>query len=215
VSEPVIHLAILDDHQIVIDGLKLLLKANPELYIAAEATSAEEMLKQLAIKKIDVVLTDITMPHGINGYEFSLKVKQEFPHIKILALSMSEEGGMITKMIEVAKVDGYIPKSAGHQELLAAIKAISSGRKYFSIDALQQYEVYKNIKTENLDLNLTTRELEIIQCIIKHYSNKQIADTLFISERTVETHRKNIYRKTQTKGEASLIQFVKEHNILN
>ncbi len=214
-SEPVIHLAILDDHQIVIDGLKLLLKANPELYIAAEATSAEEMLKQLAIKKIDVVLTDITMPHGINGYEFSLKVKQEFPHIKILALSMSEEGGMITKMIEVAKVDGYIPKSAGHQELLAAIKAISSGRKYFSIDALQQYEVYKNIKTENLDLNLTTRELEIIQCIIKHYSNKQIADTLFISERTVETHRKNIYRKTQTKGEASLIQFVKEHNILN
>lgn len=213
-SEPVIHLAILDDHQIVIDGLKLLLQANAELHIAAEANSAEEMLALLKTKKIDVVLTDITIPHGMNGYDFSLKIKQEMPHIKILALSMSEEGSMITKMIEVAKVDGYIPKSAGQQELLKAIKEVSSGKKYFSTDALQQYEVYKSIKNENEELNLTPRELEIIQCIIKHYSNKQIADALFISERTVETHRKNIYRKTQTKGEASLIQFVKEHNIL-
>lgn len=213
-SGTLIHLAILDDHQIVIDGLKLLLQADPELSIDAEANSAEEMLEQLKTKKVDVILTDITMPHGMNGYEFSFRVKQEMPQIKILALSMSEEGGMITKMIEVAKVDGYIPKSAGQQELLKAIKEISSGRKYFSTDALQQYEVYKHIKTENLELNLTPRELEIIQCIIKHYSNKQIADTLFISERTVETHRKNIYRKTQTKGEASLIEFVKEHNIL-
>ncbi len=209
-----IRLAILDDHQIVIDGLKLLLQLNKELEITAEANSAEDMLTLLQSKKIDVILTDITIPHGMNGLEFSMKIKKEMPHIKILALSMSEEGGMITKMIEVAKVDGYIPKSAGQQELLRAIKEISSGKKYFSTDALQQYEVYKSIKNENEELNLTPRELEIIQCIIKHYSNKQIADTLFISERTVETHRKNIYRKTKTKGEASLIQFVKEHNIL-
>ncbi len=209
-----IRLAILDDHQIVIDGLKLLLQLNKELEITAEANSAEDMLTLLQSKKIDVILTDITIPHGMNGLEFSMKIKKEMPHIKILALSMSEEGGMITKMIEVAKVDGYIPKSAGQQELLRAIKEISSGKKYFSTDALQQYEVYKSIKNENEELNLTPRELEIIQCITKHYSNKQIADTLFISERTVETHRKNIYRKTKTKGEASLIQFVKEHNIL-
>ena len=78
-SEPVIHLAILDDHQIVIDGLKLLLQANPELNIAAEANSAEEMLELLKTKKIDVILTDITMPHGMNGYEFSFRVKQEMP----------------------------------------------------------------------------------------------------------------------------------------
>jgi two-component system nitrate/nitrite response regulator NarL len=215
VSESIIHLAILDDHQIVIDGLKLLLRANPELNIAAEANSAEEMLELLKTKKVDVILTDITMPNGMNGFDFSFKIKKEMPQVKILALSMSEDGGMIAKMIEVAKVDGYIPKSAGQQELLTAIKEVSSGKKYFSSDALQQYEVYKNIKNENEELNLTPRELEIIQCIIKHYSNKQIADALFISERTVETHRKNIYRKTQTKGEASLIQFVKEHNILS
>jgi DNA-binding NarL/FixJ family response regulator len=214
VSDQVINIAILDDHQIVIDGLKLLLQASPELHIVAEANSAEEMLEQLRTKKIDIVLTDITMPHGMNGCEFALIIKKEMPQIKILVLSMSEEGGMITKMIDAVKVDGYISKAAGQEELLTAIKKISSGEKYFSADALQQYEVYKNIKSENQELNLTPRELEIIQCIIKYYSNKQIADTLFISERTVETHRKNIYRKTRTKGEASLIQFVKEHNII-
>jgi DNA-binding NarL/FixJ family response regulator len=127
---------------------------------------------------------------------------------------MSEEGSMITKMIEVAKVDGYIPKSSGQEELFTAISQVASGKQYFGTDALEQYEIYKNIKTENEELNLTQRELEIIRCIIKHYSNKQIADLLFISERTVETHRKNIYRKTQTKGEASLIRFVEEHNII-
>lgn len=212
-SDP-IYLAILDDHQIVIDGLKLLLQVNKEFEITAEANSAEDMLALLQSKKIDVILTDITIPHGMNGFEFSLKVKKEMPHIKLLALSMSEEGSMITKMIEIAKVDGYIPKSAGQCELLTAIKQVASGRKYFSTDVLGQYEAYKAIKNENEELNLTARELEIIQYILKHYSNKQIANTLFISERTVETHRKNIYRKTQTKGEAFLIQFVKEHNIL-
>jgi DNA-binding NarL/FixJ family response regulator len=211
---PIIQIAILDDHQIVIDGLKLLLQSNPALEIVAEANSAEDMLKKIPAKNIDVILTDITIPHGMNGFEFALKVKQEFPHIKILALSMSEEGSMITKMIEVAKVDGYIPKSSGQEELFTAISQVASGKQYFGTDALEQYEIYKNIKTENEELNLTQRELEIIRCIIKHYSNKQIADLLFISERTVETHRKNIYRKTQTKGEASLIRFVEEHNII-
>ncbi|MBS1745985.1 MAG: response regulator transcription factor [Bacteroidetes bacterium] len=215
-DKQIIHLAILDDHQIVIDGLKLLLHSNPELDIVAEANSAEAMLEQLNTKNVDVILTDITMPHsGMSGFEFSLKIKQEKPQLKILALSMSEEGGMIARMIDIAKVNGYIPKSAGQQELLTAIKEVAEGRQYFSANVLQQYEIYQAIKNENEELNLTPRELEIIKCLIKHYSNKQIADELFISERTVETHRKNIYRKTNTKGEASLIQFILKHNLLS
>lgn len=214
INSPV-HLAILDDHQIVIDGLKLLLQNHPELLITAEANSAEEMLNLLSQKKVDILLTDITMPHGMNGYELSLKVKKEMPHIKTLALSMSEDGSMITKMIEGAQVDGYIPKAAGQKELLTAIEKIAAGEKYFSAEVLHQYELHKVIRDENKELNLTARELQIIECIIKHYSNKQIADELFISERTVETHRKNIYRKTNTKGEASLIQFVREHKLIS
>lgn len=211
---PIINIAILDDHQIVIDGLKLLLQTDPGLSIVAEANSAEEMMVLLSKVRADVVLADITMPHGMNGFEFSLKLKKEMPGVKILALSMSEEGSMIFKMIEVAKVDGYIPKSTGQQELLTAIKEIAAGKKYFTSEVLGQYEIYQATKNENDELNLTPRELEIIEYITKHYSNKQIADSLFISERTVETHRKNIYRKTQTKGEASLIQFIINHQIL-
>ncbi|HRH49645.1 MAG TPA: response regulator transcription factor [Panacibacter sp.] len=211
----VIHLAILDDHQIVIDGLKLLLQDHSKFEIIAEANSAEEMLQQLRQIKVDVLLTDITMPHGISGYDLSLLLKEEIPQLKILALSMSEEGGMITKMIEQAQVDGYIPKAAGQKELLTAIEKIAAGEKYFAKDILLQYELYKAIRSENKIMNLTARELEIIKCILKHYSNKQIADELFISERTVETHRKNIYRKTETKGEASLIRFVTDHKIIS
>lgn len=214
-SASVIHLAILDDHQIVIDGLKLLLQHHKNFRVIAEANSAQEMLALLPQKKVDVLLSDITMPGGMNGFDLALRIKKEMPHIRILALSMSEEGGMITKMIEQAKADGYIPKAAGQKELFTAIETIAGGGTYFAADILKQYEIYKTLQNENEEFNLTAREIEIINCLIKHYSNKQIADELFISERTVETHRKNIYRKTGTKGEASLIQFVKEHKIIS
>ena len=173
------------------------------------------MLAQLAEKKIDILLTDITMPGGMNGFDLSLKVKEQFPQIKIIALSMSEEGGMISRMIDEARVDGFIPKASGQQELLNAIDAVIKGGSYFSPSIMKQYDAFKQLKSENKILHLTPRELQIIECILKHYSNKQIADELFISERTVETHRKNIYRKTNTKGEASLIQFVKDHKLLS
>lgn len=198
----------------MIDGLKLLLQDNTKFNIATEANTAEDMLALLSQVKIDLLLTDITMPNGMNGYDLSLTVKRKMPHIKILALSMSEEGATIARMIEDAKIDGYIPKASGQKELLTAIETIVSGGTYFSKPVLQQYEIFKKIRNDNQDLNVTARELQIIECIIKHYSNKKIADELFISERTVETHRKNIYRKTNTKGEASLIQFIIEHNLI-
>ncbi|HNP23286.1 MAG TPA: response regulator transcription factor [Panacibacter sp.] len=204
----------LDDHQIIIDGLKLLLYDKPKFVVVAEANTAEDMLQVLATKEIDILLTDITMPNGINGFELAVIAKEKYPHIKILALSMSEEGSMVAKMMEQAKVNGYIAKAAGQKELLTAIETIIAGDTYFSKAVLEQYEVFKKIRNQNSDLNLTTRELQIIECIIKYYSNKQIAEELFISERTVETHRKNIYRKTNTKGEASLIQFVKAHKLI-
>jgi two-component system nitrate/nitrite response regulator NarL len=208
-----IKLALLDDHQIVIDGLKLLLDEKKNFSIVAEATAAQQMLQLLEKIEVHVLITDIMMA-GMNGYELSVLVKEKYPQIKILALSMSEEGGMITKMIEDAKVDGYIPKASGKQELVNAIQSIVNGTSYFSTQVKEQYDFYKKIKSENEDLNLTNRELQIIECIIQHLSNKEIAAKLFISERTVETHLKNIYRKTNTKGVATLVQFVKEHKLL-
>ena len=183
--------------------------------MSAESTSAEDMLKQLSVQKVDVLLTDITMPGGMSGYDLALRLRKEMPGIKILALSMNEDGALISRMIDQAGVDGYITKTSGQQELLKAITSINDGENYFSDSILRQYQIYQQISHENRELNLTAREMDIIRCMVKHYSNKQIADELFISERTVETHRKNIYRKTNTKGEASLIQFIKDHKIIS
>jgi DNA-binding NarL/FixJ family response regulator len=199
----------------VIDGLKLLLQNHASFNIAAEANTAESMLQQLSSTPIDVLLTDITMPNGMNGFQLSQQVKANLPNIKILALSMSEEGATIAKMLEEAKVDGYIPKASGQKELILAIETIVNGGQYFAAPILQQYEIFKKIRSGNEDINLSTREIQIIECIVKHYRNKQIADELFISERTVETHRKNIYRKTNTKSEASLIEFAKQRKLIS
>lgn len=212
-TSPVINLALVDDHQIVIDGLKLLLRENPTLQVIAEANSAEALLPLLEQQAVDVLLTDIMMP-GMSGFELAMLVKRRHPAIKMLALSMSEEGATIARMIEEAKVEGYIPKASGQKELIQAIQTIAAGGTYFAPEILRLYESYVIIKSENKVLNLTNREMEIIECIVQHFSNKQIADKLYISERTVETHRKNIYRKTNTKGEASLISFVKQHRLI-
>jgi len=208
----ILRIAIVDDHRIVIDGLKLVLKTKKNFFVAAETTSAAEMLELLKKIPVDILLTDIMMPQ-INGFELSLLARKEFPNIKILALSMSEDGEMIVKMIELARINGYIPKASGKHELISAIEDIMNGKEYFSPVILEQYNVYKKLKNDNEVFHLTTRELEIIECIMQYFSNKQIADHLFISERTVETHRKNIYRKTNTKGEAALILFVKKHKL--
>lgn len=171
------------------------------------------MLELLEINLPDALVTDIMMP-GMNGFELTLKVKKLYPELKVLALSMSEDGSMIAKMIEDANVDGYIPKASGKLELIRAIEYIVQGDKYFSAEITTQYDAYKRTKTKNELLHLTNRELQIIDCMIQYLSNKEIAQKLDISERTVETHRKNIFRKTDTKGVATLVQFVKQHKLL-
>jgi len=190
-----------------------LLNGNENLAIVVESTSAQELLQLLQHCEVDVLITDIMMPE-MDGYTLAIEVKKKFPQIKILALSMNEEGSMIGKMIDDAKVDGYIPKASGKQELITAIQSIANGIPYFSSQIKEQYQSYKKIKTENKSLNLTNRELQVIECIIHRLSNKEIAAKLFISERTVETHRKNIYRKTNTKGVGTLVEFVKMHQLL-
>jgi len=209
-----IKIAIADDHQIIIDGLKLLLDDHETITVVAESCSAKGMLHALKQQPADVLITDITMPE-MDGIDLSLRVKIEHPDIKILALSMNENGMIIARMMDEVKVDGYIPKSSGKNELLKAIQTIAAGGSYFAESVLQQYKQFQQVKKQNGQFHLTLREMEIIECIIQRMSNKAIAEKLFISERTVETHRKNIFRKTNTKGEASLVTFVKAHNLLS
>jgi DNA-binding NarL/FixJ family response regulator len=207
-----IRIAIVDDHQIVIDGLRLLLGNHSQFQIVAEATSGKETLNMLSEKTVDVLMIDVVMPE-MDGYELSVRVRKLYPEIKILALSMNSEGSIIDKMIEHAQINGYLLKTIGKSELIQAIKTIAAGEDYFAPDALRELNSFRKIKEENQLMNLTARELEIIKCMIQNLTNKQIADQLYISERTVETHRKNIFRKTNTHSVLSLMDFLKKQKI--
>lgn len=207
-----IRIAIVDDHQIVIDGLRLLLGSHSQFQIVAEATSGKEILDMLPGKTVDVLIVDVVMPE-MDGYELSVQVRKLYPEIKILALSMNSEGSIIDKMIGHAQINGYLLKTIGKSELIQAIKTIAAGKDYFAPDTLLELNSFRKIKEENQLMNLTARELEIIKCMTRNFTNKQIADQLYISERTVETHRKNIFRKTNTHSVLSLMDFLKKQKI--
>ncbi len=208
-----ISLAIVDDHQIVIDGLKALLQGHPDFIVKIESTHPEEMEKLLSATPVDILLTDIMMP-VMNGAELSKAVKENFPQIKILALSMSGQGDMVNQMIDDSDISGYVLKNLGKQELISALEKIASGGVYFSQEVLEEMMKASERRKTADETHLTIRETEIIRLIEKEQSNKQIADTLFISERTVETHRKNIFRKTKTSGLIGLIKYAYENRLI-
>ncbi len=208
-----ISLAIVDDHQIVIDGLKSLLDGHHRFVVQLESTQPVKMLEQLREQSVDILLTDVMMPL-MNGADLAKEVHKKFPTVKILALSMSGQGELVNKMIEDANIAGYVLKNIGKQELVGALEKIAGGGIYFSEEVLAEMTRASQLKQENIAINLTVREVEIIQLIEKELNNKAIADRLFLSERTVETHRKNIFRKTRTNSLIGLIKYAYEHKLV-
>jgi len=206
-------LAIVDDHQIVIDGLKSLLLGHDKFKVEIETTDPTQIPELLKKKQVDILLTDVMMP-GMNGAELAKTVHLHFPGIKILALSMSGQGDLVNQMIEESEISGYVLKNIGKQELLNALEKIAGGGIYFSDDVLHEMTKATDIRKTTEEAHLTMREIEIIKLIEKEYSNKKIADSLFLSERTVETHRKNIFRKTKTSSLIGLIKYAYEHKLI-
>lgn len=208
-----ITLGIVDDHQIVIDGLSSLLKGHERFNFAFATTDSGEVIELIRAKQIDILLTDVMMPN-LPGNQLARLVRKEFPHIKILALSMSGQGDLVNEMIEEADIAGYVLKNIGKQELVNALEKIAGGGIYFSEEVIDELQRAGNRKKQKEEAHLTDREIEIIRLIEKEYNNKQIAETLFISERTVETHRKNIFRKTNTNSVIGLVKYAYEHKLI-
>lgn len=208
-----ITLALVDDHQIVIDGLTSLLKGHERFQFAFATTDSSEVVEKLATNSIDVLLTDVMMPK-LPGNKLARQVKEKYPEIKILALSMSGQGDLVNEMIEEADIAGYVLKNIGKQELVTALEKIAGGGIYFSEEVIDELQRNSQRKKQKEEAHLTTREIEIIRLIEKEYNNKLIAETLFISERTVETHRKNIFRKTNTNSVIGLVKYAYEHKLI-
>ncbi len=202
-------LLLVDDHAIVLDGLKSLLSKLEKVEIAAVAKSGDEGLHLLKATKADLIITDINMP-GMDGLEFIKTIRNEFPPVKIIVLSLHDEPHFVRNIMK-QRVQGYILKNDASSELVEAVERVLDGKTFFSSKINQI--IVEQINEPETDKLLTDRELQIVRMIIQELSNKQIAEHLFISERTVETHRKNILRKTGTNNIVGLIKFAYQNNL--
>lgn len=199
-----ISIYIVDDHQMLIDGLKAIIKSEPLFEIVGECTLPLLAIEQLQLLKPRVVLTDINMPE-LNGIELVRKLKPRMPTTEFIALSMYGERSYIKDMLQ-AGVSGYVLKNTGREELIRAIMTVCSGKEFFSDEVAVALESSPVNDAEINTIHLTEREIDIIECIAKEMTNAEMAKALFISERTVETHRKNIFRKTNTRSVLGLVK---------
>jgi DNA-binding NarL/FixJ family response regulator len=206
-----INLIIADDHNLFIDGLKLLLKDEVDMHLVEIANDGKELLSILPSCKADIILLDINMP-VLNGLDTVKYIKQSFPLLKTIILSTYNDEHLIEKAKSLG-VNGYLLKTTNKEELLQTIRLVYNGQACFP---------YRQPKTENefddkdqflKQFNLTKREYEILQLIKNNHTNQQIADKLFLSIYTVETHRKNIMQKFNLKSPVALFKFISENNI--
>lgn len=204
-------IVLVDDHRIVLDGLVSLLESDPDFLILAALSSGEEAQDFLKNDQPDILLTDYTLP-GISGLELMRQVKKDYPKIKVVLLSMHDEAHLVKAVLKEG-VDGYLLKNIQQIELKNALKQVMLGMPYVSPEITRLLMHDLNHPTEEPSL-LTDREKDILRLIAKEYSNKQMAEKLFISERTVETHRKNIFRKTNTTSLVGLIKFAFANNLI-
>lgn len=203
---------LVDDHQIMMDGIKALLKNERAFSIIAETTKPLTVLDLIGKKMPDIVIADISMPE-LNGIELTKLIKQKYPEVKVLALSMHNDKQTITEMLQ-AGISGFVLKNTGKKELIDALEKIADGGMYFS-EAIS-LEIMRSTASSNtaIETSLTPREIEIVKLIGAELNNAQIGDKLFISERTVETHRKNIFRKINVKSVAGLMKYALEKGIV-
>jgi two-component system nitrate/nitrite response regulator NarL len=197
-----ISLFIVDDHQMLIDGIKALLQNENEFEIVGEALRSGEALDKLKKQKVDIVISDINMPE-MSGIDLARNLRLTHPEQKILALSMFGEKTTIVDMMD-AGVSGYILKNTGKQELVTALKTIASGKTFFSQEVSE--ELKKTDETIDKRYLLTAREREIVKHIAKGMSHTEIGEKLFISPRTVDTHRTNLMKKLEVNSIAELIK---------
>lgn len=209
-----INLLIVDDHFMFLQGLQSILKQNENINISGIASDGEEALKFLAKNKVDLVITDISMPQ-ISGVELVMEIQRLYPKTSTLVLSMHNDHATITKLIQL-NVNGYLLKNAEKQELLKAIETIAQGENYFSDEVRKVYmDGSFNRQKTTLKPELSLREIDVIKLIVDEFTAKEIAEKLCISVHTVESHRKNILSKLNVKNVAGLVKFAIENNYVN
>lgn len=201
---------LIDDHMMLLSGLIKILSTEDKIEVIGTATTAKEGLEKLARSNPDLLITDYNLPDE-DGLSVVRKVKLNYPEVKIIVLSMHDEAHLVKEVLKEG-VEGYILKKDSYKELISAIYAVEQDKIYLSSDINAM--LVKSLHGSDDQKLLTEREREILRLIAKEYTNKNIAEELFISERTVETHRKNIFRKTGTNNLVGLIKYAYANNLI-
>ncbi|MFC3563229.1 response regulator [Pedobacter jamesrossensis] len=210
-----VKILIADDHSMMINGLKLILAARPDFNVFATANNGLEAIELIKKDKPDVVLLDINMPL-LNGYQTLQIIKTDFPEIKVIILSMSADRKTVLRMLE-AGANSYLFKNTDDITLFNAIDEVSKGKYYVTNEIQAVLEEFINERKDYSKKSnhkiLSTREIEIVKLITEGNTNSEIADILFLSIRTVDTHRKNILNKLGLNNTATLVKYVIENKI--
>lgn len=206
---------LIDDHQVILESLKLLFRSIENVEVVGTLTDSRKVEAFLANTEVDLIISDFHIPY-LSGVDLTLRIRSVYPHIKILLLTMAEDAPHIREAIK-AGVNGYILKKSGKDELEKAIEKIMSGKKYYSEEVIEELAA-----SDETDLNnnqpdtiqqLTEREIEILRLIAMEFSSSEIADKLFISVSTVETHRRNLFQKLNVKSAIGLVKYAIKHGL--
>lgn len=209
---------LVDDHTIVRDGLRALLANEPDITIVGEAGNGQELLDRLPTTPADVVLLDANMP-VLDGLATTQRLRAEYPQVRVLILSMLAHERYIGQLFD-AGASGYVLKSAEKDEILVAIQMVISGRQFLCSDLglsmLRKVLAKDDEPDESTKASrLSRRESEVLQLLAEGLTTNEIAEKLFTSKRTIETHRQNILEKTQTKNTAALIRMAVTQGLLD
>lgn len=204
-----IKVLIVDDHPMVLEGMRSMLAEINFVSISGTAVNAYEAIQQIKASPPDILITDINMPE-ISGIELTAKVKKEFPEVKVIAMSTFKERSYISQMIQ-SGASGYLVKSASKEEIEEAILSVHEGKLYMSLDINLSADEKQNIGKAPV---ISSREKEVLELIADGLTNPQIAAKLFISMHTVDSHRKNLLTKFGINNTASLIKLAAKYNMI-
>lgn len=211
--DKLIKIFIVDDHEIFRNGLKMVLNKLKYISIVAEASNGQDFLDQLPTVDVDIVLLDIEMPimNGIDAAKLAIKQK---PNLKIIALTMFNDEDYIQSMMD-AGAKGFLIKNINKDTLDKAIQMVAMGGNYYSEELFNFFTQRMSKKEEpKFDIQFTNREKEILQLLVEGLSNKEIADRLFVSERTIVGHKTNLLAKTNCKNTVSLLAFAIKNKLV-
>lgn len=213
-----IRVLIADDHPLVRRGLRALLERNGEFDVVAEAANGYEAVELAALHKPEVALLDVGMPR-LNGTDAATSIKEKLPAVRIIIVSMHSDEGYVLRALK-AGARGYLLKASPEADVLAAVRAVAAGNSYFSpsITKLLVEDYMSEVRRRGLDDSydlLSFREREILQCLTTGKSNREIADLLYLSVSTVETHRNNVLQKLRLHSLADLILYAVRKGLIS